>query len=522
MSAPSPSIGASAAHSCGEESFTDDCAEELAQSLLTMVGSREQPYTSDELLVRAAQLGEEVRRLTAESFERAMTQRGERAALEEAEAQLGNNHAIGRRRTRSGTVASCSERLATAARSAKLWRERARRPIARGQAPRAMDDGQLKKAFLFSVRRGASRSRLRREKSHLDRILRGGALEELTRERAFVREVRRLALIEGPLLPDRPAAAMVRSGDLDCDLVRPDAAARVFRHTGICVFEGALPEELLDECRTSFARTASQVDQALAARGIGTLTVTDFVTRAYAGNPIAFNEVCQRGTERLDIKLHALPQHCPGVSNGWEPQPMMSDPRLEISARWMPFVRAVLGEGAHECFRGVVDNRPGSTMQAWHADGVHASYADGARTPMSAEAWYSQHGALQSSAAGGTEWWGAELMREDPVQRLTCFLPLTDLRDASCGPTQFFPGSQCHQHANLYRRLHPVDDESQPPFCTPRPGLGSLICFDYRLVHRGSPNVHALGGPTRPILYIVYAREGFSDEQNFPTDRPLF
>ena len=522
MSAPSPSIGASAAHSCGEESFTDDCAEELAQSLLTRVGSREQPYTSDELLVRAAQLGEEVRRLTAESFERAMTQRGERAALEEAEAQLGNNHAIGRRRTRSGTVASCSERLATAARSAKLWRERARRPIARGQAPRAMDDGQLKKAFLFSVRRGASRSRLRREKSHLDRILRGGALEELTRERAFVREVRRLALIEGPLLPDRPAAAMVRSGDLDCDLVRPDAAARVFRHTGICVFEGALPEELLDECRTSFARTASQVDQALAARGIGTLTVTDFVTRAYAGNPIAFNEVCQRGTERLDIKLHALPQHCPGVSNGWEPQPMMSDPRLEISARWMPFVRAVLGEGAHECFRGVVDNRPGSTMQVWHADGVHASYADGARTPMSAEAWYAQHGALQSSAAGGTEWWGAELMREDPVQRLTCFLPLTDLRDASCGPTQFFPGSQCHQHANLYRRLHPVDDESQPPFCTPRPGLGSLICFDYRLVHRGSPNVHALGGPTRPILYIVYAREGFNDEQNFPTDRPLF
>ena len=248
MSAPSPSIGASAAHSCGEESFTDDCAEELAQSLLTMVGSREQPYTLDELLVRAAQLGEEVRRLTAESFERAMTQRGERAALEEAEAQLGNNHAIGRRRTRSGSVASCSERLATAARSAKLWRERARRPIARGQAPRAMDDGQLKKAFLFSVRRGASRSRLRREKSHLDRILRGGALEELTRERAFVREVRRLALIEGPLLPDRPAAAMVRSGDLDCDLVRPDAAARVFRHTGICVFEGPR------SCWTSAAR----------------------------------------------------------------------------------------------------------------------------------------------------------------------------------------------------------------------------------------------------------------------------
>eukprot|EP00900_Chrysochromulina_parva_P001683 jgi/Chrpa1/11515/Chrysochromulina_OHIO_Genome00017320-RA len=346
--APSPSSGASAAHSCGEEAFMDDCAEELAQSMLAMVGSREQPYTSDELLVRAAQLGEE-----------------------------------------------------------------------------------LKKAFLFSVRRGASRSRLRREKSHLDRILRGGALEELTRERAFVREVRRLALLEGPLPPDRPAATMVRDRDLDCDLVRPDAAATVFRHTGICVFEGALPEELLDECRTSFARTASQVDQALAARGMGSLSVTDFVTRAYAGHPIAFNEVCQRGTERLDIKLHALPQHCPGVSNGWEPQPMMNDPRLEICARWMPFVRAVLGEGAHECFRGVVDNRPGSTMQAWHADGVHASYADGARTPI-------------------------------------------------------------------------------------------LICFDYRLVHRGSPNVHALGGPTRPILYIVYAREGCHDEQNFPTDRPLF
>ena len=39
---------------------------------------------------------------------------------------------------------------------------------------------------------------------------------------------------------------------------------------------------------------------------------------------------------------------------------------------------------------------------------------------------------------------------------------------------------------------------------------------------QGTPNTRDLGGASRPMLYIVYAREGFSDKQNFPLDRPLF
>ena len=58
--------------------------------------------------------------------------------------------------------------------------------------------------------------------------------------------------------------------------------------------------------------------------------------------------------------------------------------------------------------------------------------------------------------------------------------------------------------------------------CTPRPSRGGMIAFDYRLVHRGTSNERPRGGATRPILYIVYAVCGIDDEDNFPSDAPLF
>lgn len=349
------------------------------------------------------------------------------------------------------------------------------------------------KAFLVGLRLRAVSRRARLGKDPRDPFT-SGSIEERTRERAFMREVRGLGMACGPLPACSPAAAMVRLGDLTCSLSNPPdvaAAAALFRKTGICVFDGALPKALADSCHESFKLTAKRIDLQLEALGLGSNGV-------YCGHEVTFNEVCQRGRERLDIR---------GV--GFDDLPMR-DPRLHSdNAAWMPFVRAVLGEGAHECFRGFVDNRPGSDAQEWHADGVHESYAGGALAPMAVADWH----ALSCSRGA---------IAEEPAQRLTCFLPLTDLADPGCGATQFFPGSHCHEHANLYRRLHPQDHESQPLFCTPQPDRGGLICFDYRLVHRGSPCLLPVGGATRPILYIVYAREGYDDEQNFPTDRPLF
>jgi len=43
---------------------------------------------------------------------------------------------------------------------------------------------------------------------------------------------------------------------------------------------------------------------------------------------------------------------------------------------------------------------------------------------------------------------------------------------------------------------------------------GSVVLFDYRVLHRG--RAHA-GAEPRPVLYFTYARRWFSDNLNFPT-----
>ena len=320
-----------------------------------------------------------------------------------------------------------------------------------------------------------------------------------------MREVRAFALAAGPLPASRPAAAFVREGDLAVSLSDPAAAAALFHKTGLVVFGGAAPTALVDGCRGAFAETRRRVDLALLDRGIG-IHGDEGGQPSYMGFEVAFNEVCQRGRERLDIRGLGMAKGEPALAHA---SPML-DARLHASASWLPFVRAVLGANAHECFRGVVDNRPGSGAQEWHADGVHANYEDGATAPLGVAAWHAKSGALGASG------------REEAAQRLTLFLPLTDLADPACGAAEFFPGSHTHATANLYRHLHPTDHESQPNFCAPRPAYGGMIAFDYRLVHRGCPNTRARGGASRPILYIVYARGGCTDEQTFPTDKPLF
>ena len=406
-----------------------------------------------------------------------------------------------------------------AMRSARSWRQRSRRPSARGRTPAIMDDRVFKQAFLHSLVIAAVKrnSRCRRERAHrpvdpraimpltrcdFDRIV------QQTQERAFVREIRSYALACGPLPRCRPAASMVRDGDLNMELSDPASAAALFAKTGICAFENVLPPELIDACRASFENTfEASIQPALAAKGFG-------ADGAYLGSEIAFNEVCLRGRERLDIRQVGMAEAS------------MTDHRLHASAPWMQFIRAVLGEGAHECFRGVVANRPGSGMQEWHADGVHEYYQ--ASREAGSEA--NDEGQHASSTVTPTvaEWHARSeanvVTREERTQRLTCFIPLVDLKDVECGATQFFPGSHMHATANLYRRLSPelAGHESQPVSCSPRPGAGGLIFFDYRLVHRGTPNTRPRGAATRPILYIVYAGRGYDDVHNFPTYRPLF
>lgn len=251
--------------------------------------------------------------------------------------------------------------------------------------------------------------------------------------------------------------SMVGDTDLCADLSEPERAAEMFDATGVCWFEEALPPTLVDECCESYEPRRVEIDAALAARGV------DLHTQ------FRFDEICRRRYSRYDVRGY-------GISG----RPFQ-DPLLWSAAQWMPFVRCVLGPDACERWRGVVDNRPGSDMQGWHRDGDHVF----------------EHVHL-------------------PPHCLTIWIPLVDVHDESCGPTQFYPGSHATWRAEQYVGL--AEDECHLPNCTPRLDRGSVLAFDYRVIHRGTPNTSSAG---RPILYIVFSRPWFCDALSFPTDAPL-
>lgn len=91
-----------------------------------------------------------------------------------------------------------------------------------------------------------------------------------------------------------------------------------------------------------------------------------------------------------------------------------------------------------------------------------------------------------------------------PGYAVTVAIPLIDL-DAETGSTELFPGS--------IDRPQPEHDTSQlGPGVVPFVQRGGCFLMDYRLWHRGRANRTSR---TRPILYIVYAREWFTDMINF-------
>ena len=90
-----------------------------------------------------------------------------------------------------------------------------------------------------------------------------------------------------------------------------------------------------------------------------------------------------------------------------------------------------------------------------------------------------------------------------PCYAVTVAIPLIDL-DGETGTTQLFPGSMG------------ADGDTTGgdfgPGMLPLVGRGGCFLMDYRLWHRGFAN---RSNRPRPILYIVYAREWFTDVVNY-------
>jgi hypothetical protein len=94
-----------------------------------------------------------------------------------------------------------------------------------------------------------------------------------------------------------------------------------------------------------------------------------------------------------------------------------------------------------------------------------------------------------------------------PLFAVNCSIPLIDI-DQSIGPTAIWPGT--HRSA---ADGPPMDGMVSIPF-----QRGDCVMMDYRTMHTGMPNNSQT---VRPILYLVYTREWFFDDNNHRTRAPL-
>ena len=171
-------------------------------------------------------------------------------------------------------------------------------------------------------------------------------------------------------------------------------------------------------------------------------------------------------------------------------------PAWEALARdgpWLPLVRRLLerdGQTMRVYRCGCVVSLPGAGEQYWHSDGAHQG--PGAGWPPAEAA--DRCGWAEAAAA--------------PPHNLCVFVPLVDLTHTN-GYTEFWAGSQ-HYDGLLAKK----GAQALPGGTAGILPAGSALLYDFRTIHRGMPNASA---KRRPILYFVYAHEGWAETRNFAT-----
>lgn len=183
-----------------------------------------------------------------------------------------------------------------------------------------------------------------------------------------------------------------------------------------------------------------------------------------------FSRVCDQAVgcaKEIVNALHDLPLH-----------PDDRDARTSWARRVLPRRPRVIT-------RGTVTSLPGAVAQNFHADGSPMHFALAAKLPR--------------------------------FRLFQVFFPLVDIEQDSIG-TQFWPGSHLSRREREYWRWQGVsgllesDHEAMGSMLAPACPAGSIIIFDYRIIHRGLPNTdHA----TRPVGHALLSTGFASDRQNY-------
>jgi len=145
--------------------------------------------------------------------------------------------------------------------------------------------------------------------------------------------------------------------------------------------------------------------------------------------------------------------------------------------RVMRTVRQILGEDCVVINRSLVVSGAGAADQAWHSDGPHLSAT-----------------------------------KDLPCHCLNVFVPLVDVT-ALNGPTEIRPGSVSMARNLKVEMLKAMVRRTLRPIAGPSVRRGSVLMFDYRVLHRGTRNASS---EPRPVLVYTFAKPYYKDTLNFP------
>ena len=187
-----------------------------------------------------------------------------------------------------------------------------------------------------------------------------------------------------------------------------------------------------------------------------------------------FQEIASRSSERFDLRLQK------SAAGQFVEKHVLSHP--EVSA----LLQQMLGSlGELDFDISVVYSRPGAVHQGWHSDGNHQK---GAR-----------------DAGWDRDGWKMELA---DAYAICLFIPLIDLND-EVGYTQFWPGTHKHRDLIGFGKVSEIAEATFDGKCD----AGDAIWYDYRLLHRGMPNVSP--NVVRPVVQIIFKKKWYIERQNY-------
>jgi len=186
------------------------------------------------------------------------------------------------------------------------------------------------------------------------------------------------------------------------------------------------------------------------------------------------------------LKKHALEVGKDRYLTAIQIESVFNDPRIYASPQLLPILRTLLGNDCVLHAFGGICAFPGAEMQHFHTD----------HPPLFPEA-----GTLESFF---------------PPYSIHISIPLVDINEET-GTTAVWEGSH-RRKLNENERKKMKSDEPLKEASLPHPNAGDCLLMDFRLWHRGTPN---LSKKPRTFLYMVYSRSWFNDAANYQKHRRL-